>query len=148
MKKILFIVAVVITASTMANAQGFRKIPATVTEAFKAQFPEATNVSWKDKTTGFEAGYQLQGKKMFTKFTGKGQWIRTETIMSYSELNQDILTGLQKSKFNNWAIKDVRKFESKTHGTLYRIEVKKGLFSNKYLYFNVKGELQKDNMTL
>ncbi len=43
-------------ALNVTHAQ-LRKVPADVTEAFKAKFPDAKNVEWKDKLTAFLASY-------------------------------------------------------------------------------------------
>ena len=148
MKTVSILIILLVSFCTTTNAQGLRKIPATVTEAFKTQYPDATHVSWKDKTTGFEAGYEWQGKKMFTKFSGKGEWMKTETLLNYSELNSDVQTGLQKSKYHDWAIKEVKKLDIKSDKHFYVIEVRKSAFQKKNLYFNEKGELQKDHITI
>lgn len=42
----------------------FRKIPAVVTDSFKAKYKNASGVSWKDKLTSFEADFKQGDKEM------------------------------------------------------------------------------------
>ncbi len=146
MKQFVLLTALIFSI-TFCEAQ-IRKVPATVTEAFKEHFPGASNVSWKDKITGFEASFNLEGSRMYAKFNNDAEWEKTETVFKYEELNDDVKNGFRKSKYNDWEIKDVRKVESKEHGILYKIEVKKNAVQKKNLLFNETGVMQKDNITI
>jgi hypothetical protein len=64
--------------------------------------------------------------------------------MPYDQLNDAIKDGFDKSKFNDWEILLVQKITSLNTEVLYRIEVRKNAFRKTYLYFNTKGQLQKE----
>ncbi|MGC8749231.1 PepSY-like domain-containing protein [Hydrotalea sp.] len=121
-----------------------RKIPSEVTAAFANQFPKAAQVSWKDNLTNFQANFQNGDTVMQVKYNNKGQWLETISKMPYDQLNDAIKDGFDKSKFNDWEILLVQKITSLNNEVLYRIEVRKNAFRKTYLYFNTKGQLQKD----
>lgn len=146
MKKFLLIL-VVCSVTLLVNAQ-VRKVPVAVTEAFKEQFPKAQQVEWKDKVTGFEASFTLEGARMYARFNMDGEWEKTETVFKFEELNESVKKGFRMSKYNDWEITDVRKIESAEHGLLYSIEVKKNSIQKKKLLFNETGVLQKDNISI
>src|SRR3954447_25291206 len=81
-----------------ANAQ-FRKIPAAVTDSFKVKYENASNVSWKDKLTSFQAEFKLDEKEMRSTFSSTGGWIKTETKRDYESLPSEVKDGFKKSKF-------------------------------------------------
>ncbi len=54
MKKILIPMLAVPLCRQSAQAQ-FRKVPSDVTNAFKAKFPDAKDLEWKDRLTYFRA---------------------------------------------------------------------------------------------
>ncbi|GAC1451177.1 MAG: hypothetical protein NVSMB7_13730 [Chitinophagaceae bacterium] len=48
-----------------------RKVPAEVTEAFKAKYPDTKNAEWKDKLTGFQVNYEMGGIKISVNKDGR-----------------------------------------------------------------------------
>ncbi|MEJ7683783.1 MAG: hypothetical protein WKG06_39155 [Segetibacter sp.] len=77
------------------NAQ-FRKIPAEVTESFKAKYENASGVSWKDKLTSFEADFKQGDEEMKAFFSSKGELIKTETKYSIEGLPSEVRDGFKK----------------------------------------------------
>src|SRR5690349_9877080 len=93
--------------ATTATAQ-LRKVPAAVTEAMKAKYPEATNVSWDDNITNFEASFDLDGHQLKASFSKKGTWKRTEKVLTAEELPEVVKEGLSKSKYTDWEIESYK----------------------------------------
>ncbi len=139
--------AFVLCVSTAAFAQ-IRKIPADVTNAFTAKFPGATNVSWADKVTGFEATFDFNSHKQQATFSSKGTWKKTEVTISEEETPSAVKDGLQKSKYNDWEDRTYVLLTESGGKEFYRIYVKKNDLQKKYLYFNKDGQLVKDSITL
>ena len=137
----LFVIALLHSVNIQAQ---FRKIPAEVTGAFTVQFPHATKLSWKDNITNFLANFNNGDTVMLVKYNNKGQWLETISNIPYDQLNDAIKDGFDKSKFNEWDILLVQKITSLNNEILYRIEVRKNAFRKTFLYFNEKGQLQKD----
>ncbi|MEO5682992.1 MAG: PepSY-like domain-containing protein [Chitinophagaceae bacterium] len=149
MKRILvaLIALFSVAAFNSADAQ-LRKVPAEVTEAFKAKYPDTKNAEWKDKITAFQVNYEMDGAKYESKFNSKGEWQQTEKEIEESTLPASVKDGFSKSKFTAWELKSVSWIENKDNGIQYRLFVKKSGVEKKYLYFDTEGRLIKDSITI
>jgi len=146
LQKGLFTIAIIIAAFT-AQAQ-FRKIPAVVTDAFKAKYADAAGVEWKDKVTSFEADFTIDRKERKANFTSKGEWIKTETKESFENLPGDVKDGFKKRKYEDLSVADATQIDEKEKGILYKVVVKKNEYSKRNLVFTQTGQLVSDNGTL
>lgn len=150
MKKLLFaagFLAMFSLSSTIAKAQ-IRKIPAEVTDAFSAKYPGATGVEWKDRLSGFSAGYTLDAVDYTANFSNKGEWESTEHEIEQENLPEAVNDGFSKSKYTEWELLKVILIELPNDETQYRLEVGKGDIKKRNLYFNSKGRLVKDKLTI
>lgn len=150
MKRIFFIagiVATVLLSAQNVSAQ-IRKIPAEVTDSFTAKYPEAKSVEWRDKLTGFSATFTLDNTAYIASFSNKGDWQNTEHEIQQEELPSAVSDGLEKSKYADWEVLKVDYIELSNEQVEYRIEVGKGDIKKRNLYFNSKGRLVKDKLTL
>lgn len=130
-----------------SNAQ-FRKIPAVVTDAFKAKYSNASGVEWKDKLSSFEADFKSGDKDMKASFSSKGEWLKTETKHTYNSLPSDVKDGFKKSKYADLSVADVTQVDDKDKGVLYKLQVKKSEYNKRNLVFTKTGQLISDNGTL
>ncbi len=142
----LLITGLVITG-TSSHAQ-LRKVPAAVTDAFKAKYPNSNAVEWKDKLKVFQANFEMKDEDYQARFNSKGEWQETEKNIEQDKLPSAVTDGFSKSKFSEWEVKEVSYIEKKDGSTLYRILVKKNDFEKKYLFFNESGKLVKDSITI
>jgi hypothetical protein len=133
----------IILITTTVQAQ-FRKIPAVVTEAFKARYPHAEKVAWKDEMTSFEAQFTLNGFVMTADFNSKGEWQNSEKKIQFSDLPSAVNDGFKKSKYADWKIASIVEIDKNSEALQYRIEVKKSAVQKKYLFFNTNGRLIHD----
>lgn len=147
MKKISFLLTIVLATVTTFSFAQIRKIPSEVTTAFAEKFPNATKVEWSDKITAFEATFEMKDKKTEATFSPKGEWKKTETTLAAEEVPAAVIDGLTKSKYNDWENRSYVKIVD-NKGTSYRILVKKTDLQKKYLYFTTEGQLTKDAITL
>lgn len=125
------------------NAQ-FRKIPAVVTTTFKQKFNNASEVSWKDKITAFEADFTTGDKEMKAFFTSKGEWIKTETKYTFNALPTNIKEGFKKSKYADLTVVSSTQLEDPASGVQYKIVVRKNEYNKKNLLFSKTGQLMSD----
>jgi hypothetical protein len=146
MKKILSVIAIAMMF-TAVHAQ-IRKIPAEVTEAFRTKYPDTKNVEWKDKITGFQVSYEMNGIQYQSKFSNKGEWLRTEKIIAEETLPAAVKDGYGKSKYTGWELKEVSRIENKDNSIQFRLFVRKSGVEKKYLYFDPEGKLVKDAITI
>jgi hypothetical protein len=147
MKRITFLAVVLLFAAFTTNAQ-FRKIPAEVTDSFKAKFANASHVTWRDKVTSFQAEFTQGQDNIKANFSSKGEWLRTEKKYDYNKISSEIKDGFSKSKYANWSVKEVVEVDDATEGKKLRITVRKGDMAKRYLYFSASGQLLSDSMTL
>lgn len=145
MKKILLFLFL---AAGMASQAQIRKIPAVVTEAFKKQYPNASNVEWKDKLTAFVANFDMGTAKFEAKYNSKGEWQQSEHATTEADLPAAVKDGLSKSKYAEWKATDFFTRDLPGNKTQYRISVEKSDLQKKNLLFSSQGQLLKDSMTL
>ena len=143
--KLTFLFIILITATVHAQ---IRKIPAAVTEAFKARYPHAENVAWKDEITSFEAQFTLNGFMMTADFNSKGEWQNSEKKIKFADLPAAINDGFKKSKYAEWEVISVVEIDKNSESLQYRVEVKKSGLQKKYLFFNTNGRLIRDPITI
>ncbi len=147
MKKWIFISLLSVSATIALQAQ-IREIPAVVTEALITRYPHATNVSWKDKITSFQAEFTLNNHSMTANFNSKGEWQSGECIIDFNNLPADVRDGFSKSKYASWEKTSVTELQSMGKPVQYRIVVQKGALQKKGLFFNADGVLQKELIKL
>ena len=122
-----------------------RKVPAEVTNAFKAKFSDAQNVAWKDKVTFFEASFTLNNAEMTADFSGKGEWQETDKKINFDALPNAVKDGFKKSKYADWTPGTVTQIEKNDKGIQYKIYAEKSsVVQKKFLYFNEQGQLVRD----
>jgi len=150
MKKTLFIGLLSLTAIFIAapSFAQIRKIPGEVTDALKAKYPGASNVTWKDKITGFAADFDMNGTKYQARFSNKGEWQSTETAISETDLPGNVKDGLSKSKYADWELKSIYTIDLPEDKVQYRLQVVKSDLQKKNLLFSNDGQLLRDNITL
>lgn len=147
MKKFLYCLGFAVSLCIGANAQ-FRKVPSEVTNAFSAAYPSVTNVSWKDNITNFSVQFDIAGDHAEAKYSAKGEWMQTIRDMRAEELPAPVKDGFQKSKYNDWQQKEIREIKEKNKETVYRFYVIKSNINKRYLFFNDRGQLTRDALTL
>lgn len=139
MKKVMMILAIVLISSC-----SFAKTPPkAVSDAFVKKFPNATKVSWGiEGPKEWEAEFTLNGEKISANFSQDGTWLETEQEIKATNLPKVILASV-KMKFSDWKIVEADKTETAKHGTIYEVDLKKGLKS-KSLAFKADGTVVKE----
>lgn len=145
MKYLLFILALFFVLNTDAQ---LRKIPAEVTTSFKEQYPSADSVEWRDRLTGFSVGFLEDDIRHTAHYSNEGEWQSTETEINYEELPELIKDSHSKTRYADWETGLVHKIELPDEELNYRIQVIKNDLQKKNLYFNEKGRLVKDKISL
>lgn len=142
--KSIFLAVLFVAGSLSAFAQ-LRKVPAEVTNALKAKYPDAQNVEWKDKLTYFEATFTDDGNEVSADFSNNGEWRETDKKMEFDDLPSAVKDGFQKSKYADWNTGSVTMIEKNDKSVQYKIYAEKSsIIQKKFLYFNKDGQLIKD----
>jgi hypothetical protein len=138
--KLKFTLLVMGLIAAAVQAQ-LRKVPPAVTEAFRARYPHAEIVAWKDEVTSFEARFTLNGFVMTADFNARGEWQNSEKKIGLSDLPTVVKDGFKKSKYSDWKIISVVEIDKNGESLQYRIEVKKSDIQKEYLFFNTNGKI-------
>jgi hypothetical protein len=147
MKKGLLLNVCVLFLSGIAFAQ-IREIPKAVEETFANQYKGASNIEFKDQLTRVDVHFELDGERMIAIYSNKGLWKETQKELSYDSLPVDVRDGLEKSKFADREIEDVVVLYLPGGTEQYRLKARKNDVEKKYLYFNPKGRLLRESLTL
>lgn len=139
MKKVMMILAIVmITSCSFASTP-----PKVVSDAFMKKFPAATKVSWgKEGPKEWEAEFTLNGEKISANFGQDGTWLETEQEIKAANLPKAVSASV-KMKYSDWKIAEADKTETAKHGTIYEVDLKKGL-KTKSLAFKEDGTTVKE----
>ena len=145
MKKTVLLLLLLVSFGAVKSFAQIRKVPAEVTDAFKAKYPDAQNVEWKDKVTFFEASFKFNNADMTADFSTKGEWQETGKKMDFDALPDAVKDGFKKSKYSDWTPGSVTKIERKDRDVQYKVYAEKSsLVQKKFLYFNEEGQLERD----
>lgn len=139
----LVLFALVFTASAQ-----LRKIPSEVTDAFQAKYPSARNVEYADMLATIHVHFILDSARMVAKYNPNGLWKETEKEWSFDRLVKEVQEGFEKSKYaTDWKIKEATIIYL-PDGEQYRVKVEKNNLKKKYLFFDKKGRLLRDSLTI
>ena len=131
-----------------ASFAQIREIPKAVRETFANQYPKAENAEFKDQLVKVDVSFELDGAKMLASYTNKGDWRGTEKEYAFDSLASEIKDGFEKCKYSDWDKEETAVLYLPGGGMQYRVKVKKSDLQKKYLYFNGKGRLLRESITL
>ena len=138
----------ILIATTVSSFAQIREIPKPVRETFANQYPQAENTDFKDQLVKVDVSFELDGEKLIASYNNKGDWKGTEKEWNFEELSDEIKDGFEKSKFVDWETTETKILYLPGGGEQYRLRVKKNDVQKKYLYFNKKGRLVREAITL
>ncbi|MGN6294024.1 MAG: PepSY-like domain-containing protein [Chitinophagaceae bacterium] len=148
MKKIVLAGMVILLCASMPAFSQIRKIPKAVEETFANQYREASDIDFKDQLVSVDVHFLLDGDTMVASYTNKGIWKETLKRSNYDELPQDVKDGFKKSKYADREVEDVTVMYLPGDITQYRLKAKKNGVEKKYLFFNPKGRMLRESITL
>ena len=92
--------------------------------------------------------FLLDGESMIASYTNKGLWKETQKEWSFVKLPEEVKNGFEKSKYADREIEEVIVLYLPGGQEQYRMKAKKNDVEKKYLYFNTKGRLLRETVTL
>lgn len=147
MKKGLALLTVSLILSGVVFSQ-IREIPKAVEETFANQYKGASDIDFKDQLVRVDVYFILDGESMIASYTNKGLWKETQKEWSFVKLPEEVKNGFDKSKYADREIEDVIVLYLPGGLEQYRLKAKKNGVEKKYLYFNTKGRLLRESVTL
>jgi Putative beta-lactamase-inhibitor-like, PepSY-like len=148
MNRKFLVLGIILTIATITSFSQIREIPKPVRETFANQYPKAENTDFKDQLVKVDVNFELDGEKLVASYSNKGDWKGTEKEWSFEELSGEIKDGFEKSKYADWETTETKILFLPGGGEQYRLRVKKNEVQKKYLYFNKKGRLLREAITL
>lgn len=150
MKKVipfLLVLTGIVAVGTQAPAQ-IREVPAGVTDAFNQQYPDAQQVNFEDKLVYVLVHFNQQDSASTARYTSKGVWQWTETAVTFTSLPREVQEGFNKSKYLGWQVDHSFVVDMPGHVTRYKLQVEKSAVQKRNLFFNKRGRLISDNITM
>jgi hypothetical protein len=148
MNRKLLLTGFILFTLTVTSFAQIREIPQAVRETFANQYPTAENTDFKDWIAKVDVNFEMNGEKLVATYGNKGDWKGTEKDWRFDELEEDVKDGFQKSKYAEWDITETKVMYLPGGSEQYRVRVKKSDVQKKYLYFNTKGRLLREAITL
>ncbi|RZM05105.1 MAG: hypothetical protein EOO88_55390 [Pedobacter sp.] len=148
MKKTFLTGMIILLCASIPVFSQIRKIPKAVEETFANQYREASHIDFKDQLVSVDVHFQLAGDTMVASYNNKGIWKETLKRSSVDKLPAEVQEGLSKSKYADREVEDVTVMYLPGDVTQYRIKARKSGVEKKYLYFNPKGRLLRESITL
>ena len=128
MKKIVYVSVLVLSTISSSYAQKISadKVPAVVSDAFKAKFPTASDIKWEmEDKAEYEVDFRLNNEKLSANFDTNGKWLETEKKINVSQLPKVVSQTLAK-EFAGYSLDEAEKIETADNGINYEVKVKKG----------------------
>lgn len=146
---ILFFVALAGMAAVSSQSQAqIRELPAGVTDAFTQQYPDAQQVNYEDKLVYVLVHFNQQDSASTARYTSKGVWQWTETAVVFTSLPREVQEGFNKSKYLGWQVDHSFVVDMPGKVTRYKLQVEKSTVQKRNLFFNKRGRLISDNITM
>ena len=117
------------------------KVPAAVTNAFKAKYPNMKVTDWDyeaDKNA-YEAEFKMDGKKMEASFSADGQWMKTKSDIKREQLPIAVSKAIASGEYSDWSMSDIAELDT-PEGKRYKVKVRKGVDFD-YLQYDTNGKL-------
>jgi len=148
-KSILFLLTLftAVLAGVNAKAQ-IREVPPAVKDAFTQQYSQADSVNYDDKFVYVLVHFQRQDSVSTARYTSKGIWQWTETEIPFTSLPENIQDGFNKSKYLGWQVDHSFLVNLPGNLTRYKLQVEKNTVQKRNLFFNTRGRMLSDNITM
>lgn len=122
MKNLIILLSVFLLSASLILADD---VPATVQKEFENKFPGAEKIKWDQQKDGrCDVTFKWNDKKCSASFAASGEWLRTETILSYKELPFNVKKAIN-TKYIVGSIQGASKIETLS-GISYGVDFKHG----------------------
>lgn len=96
-----------------------------VEQAFDQRYPN-TKATWEVEGGYHKADFYEDKNEKEAWFTPAGEWMLTETDISYQQLPVKVRNSFEKSKYAQWKVEDIDQLERPQMETIYVLEVEQG----------------------
>ena len=125
-----------------------KTVPSGVITAFKTKYPGAGNESWMNDPNGYVVRFYNSGKPYTVRFNNKGEWLDETRKLGFGDLENNVKNAFSQSKFATWRAYEVNAIQEKNKEIQYRILIGNSDLQKKYIYYDSKGQLKKEILTM
>jgi hypothetical protein len=118
MKRLFVIALFALSMGTSAFAKSTGSVSKSATSNFKADFKNASDVSWTATDSYAKASFTMDGKQMEAFYNSKGEVIGTSTHVGLQELPASATKAIAK-KFQGYTAKEAIRFEGTEESGYY-----------------------------
>ncbi|HET9825885.1 MAG TPA: hypothetical protein VFP87_11155 [Chitinophagaceae bacterium] len=119
MKKIMMILALILTLTTSWAFTGEEAINKQALNAFKTEFAGASDAAWTVGTNYYKVAFTLNDQKLFAFYNSEGEFMAVTRYISSLQLPLNLQANLKKASGNYW-ISDLFEFAN-SDGTAYYV---------------------------
>jgi len=124
MKKMIMMLAMVFSLSTMYAFTGEEAVSKQAVTHFKGQFKGATDANWVTGKNYYKVTFTLSEQKLFAYYNMDGEFIAVTRYISSVQLPLNLQTGL-KNDYSNYWISDLFEMADATD-TSYYVTIENG----------------------
>ena len=123
MKRLTYLFAVLIAATTLIACDDDYNAPQTTRAEFQTQYPNAVDVEWEKKRGYVVAEFHIPGQgECEAWYTKGGEWVMTKYEIKFSDLPAAVQTAFVTEYGAQTPVDDVERLERRGNDTLYFIE--------------------------
>lgn len=115
-------------------------LPQLALEIFNTKYDGATGIVWVKDFNQYHVSFTFDGKQSVGKFTSAGDWLITQTVITYEDIPEEVIASLRNSEFKFWVIvrDEITLEDTPKFGPLYRLVMNDNA-EIKPLYFEEDG---------
>src|SRR5215208_1634198 len=102
MKKMMMLVAMVFTLSTMYALTGEEAVSKQAVSNFKTEFKGATEATWTTGKNFYKVSFTLSDQKLYAYYNMEGDFIAVSRYISSSQMPLNLQTGLKNDYAKYW----------------------------------------------
>lgn len=118
MKKMMMILALVLTVGTSFAFSGEEVISKQALNAFRSEFADATDVAWTVGSDYYRVAFTLSDQKLFAFYNSQGEFIAAARYITSLQLPLNLQSTLKKS-FNNYWVTDLFELSNNDETSYY-----------------------------
>lgn len=123
MKRLTYLFAVLIAATTLIACDDDYNAPQTTRAEFQTQYPNAVDVEWEKKRGYVVAEFHIPGQgECEAWYTKGGEWVMTRYDIKFSDLPAAVQRAFVTEYGAQTPVDDVERLERRGNDTLYFIE--------------------------
>lgn len=133
------VLALFATATLSAQDLKMNDVPVNLNNNFQKSYPTGTDVEWELDGLNYKVEFDQGVNEHEIWYNTNGDVVKMESEINITDLPAAVSSAL-KTKYAEYTVDSIDKIEADGN-TTYEIEIEKGLFTEKKIVFDVKGNV-------